>query len=78
MLGLAALFLFLLALGVPVAFAMGLTGIAGIVILHPEVSMELVTQRIFGGVDSFTLLAIPFFVFTGEAMAAGGISDRLV
>jgi tripartite ATP-independent transporter DctM subunit len=78
MLGLAALFLLLLALSVPVAFAMGLTGIAGIVILHPEVSMELVTQRIFGGIDSFTLLAIPFFLFTGEAMAAGGISDRLV
>jgi tripartite ATP-independent transporter DctM subunit len=78
MLGLAALFLLLLALSVPIAFAMGLTGVAGIIILHPEVSIELVTQRIFGGIDSFTLLAIPFFIFTGETMAAGGISSRLV
>jgi tripartite ATP-independent transporter DctM subunit len=78
MLGLAALFLFLLGLSVPIAFAMGLTGIVGIVVLHPEVSLQLVTQRIFGGIDSFTLLAIPFFLFTGETMAAGGISERLV
>src|SRR5271168_4081594 len=78
MLGLAALFFVLLALSVPIAFAMGLTGIVGILTRHPEVSLELVTQRIFGGIDSFTLLAIPFFLFTGEAMAAGGISERLV
>jgi tripartite ATP-independent transporter DctM subunit len=78
MIVLLILFAALLALGVPIAFSMGLTGVAGIVFLHPEVSLDLVPQRIFGSIDSFTLLAIPFFVFTGEAMAAGGISVRLV
>lgn len=78
MIPLAIFFVVLLLLGVPIAFTMGLTGVAGILILHPEVSLQLVTQKIFGSIDSFTLLAIPFFVFTGEAMATGGISVRLV
>ncbi|MGB7259472.1 MAG: TRAP transporter large permease [Pseudolabrys sp.] len=78
MVGLVGLFFVFLALSIPIAFAMGLAGIIGILTIHPEVSLELITERIFGSIDSFTLLAIPFFLFTGETMAAGGISHRLV
>lgn len=78
MFSLVIVLLALIALGIPIAFAMGLSSIMAILIMHPEVPLELVTQRMFGSIDSFTLLAIPFFLFTGEAMVAGGISNRLV
>ncbi len=69
--------LILLALGVPVAFAM--TGASAIyVLLQGGIPLVVMAQRVTVGVDSFVLLAIPFFFLAGELMNQGGITRRLV
>lgn len=70
-------FLLMLLIGVPIAFSMGAASILGIY-LQSDVSLSLVAQRMFGGVNSFTLLAIPLFMLAGQLMETGGISKRLV
>jgi C4-dicarboxylate transporter DctM subunit len=70
-------FLLTMAVGVPVAFALGLAGLAG-VLTWGTVSLILIPQRMFTGVDSFVLMAVPFFILAGELMATAGIIDRLV
>ncbi|MCL1993064.1 MAG: TRAP transporter large permease [Spirochaetes bacterium] len=69
-------FFLLLFLKLPVAFCLGFS--AMISAWYMGISLGAVTQRMVAGVDSFALLAIPFFIFAGEIMGAGGISDRLV
>src|SRR6185503_20182734 len=68
--------LFLLA-NVPIALALG--GAAVLALLwEGQIPLLIVPQRIFTGVDSFPLLAIPLFIFAGELMEHSGISERLV
>ena len=67
----------LFLIGVPIAVAIGLASVFGIQ-WHGRLPMLLVAQRMFTGIDSFTLLAIPMFILAGNLMAAGGISHRLV
>jgi tripartite ATP-independent transporter DctM subunit len=77
---LAALFVGLLALiflSVPVILAMGLVGLAAI-LLTPDLQLALFPQKMFTTLDSYSLLALPFFILAGELMTAGGISRRLV
>lgn len=62
--------------GVPVAFAIGLAAVVGF--LHEGLPIFVAFQRILSGISIFSLLAIPFFIFAGELMAQGGISQRLV
>ncbi len=71
------IFLILLVLGVPIAFAMGLGSILAI-LSGGGTTIAIVGQRLFSGVDSFSLMAIPFFMLAGELMDRGGISRRLV
>ncbi|MCG8484361.1 MAG: TRAP transporter large permease [Clostridia bacterium] len=71
------LFFGMLILGVPIAFAMGL-GSALALFFKSDTSIMLVGQRLFAGVNSFSLMAIPFFMLAGEFMEPGGISKRLV
>lgn len=71
------LFLIFLFMGVPIAFSLGCGSILAILIEH-SVSPMLVAQKLFSGVNSFSLMAIPFFMLSGELMEAGGISDRLI
>ncbi len=66
----------LLAIGVPVAYSLGLASIAGALAL--DLPLESVMIKIASGVNSFTLLAIPFFVLAGAIMAEGGMANRLV
>lgn len=66
----------LLAVGVPVAYALGLTSIVGA--LWIDLPLEAVMIQISSGVNKFSLLAIPFFVLAGAIMAEGGIANRLV
>ncbi|GAA3725334.1 tripartite ATP-independent transporter DctM subunit [Spinactinospora alkalitolerans] len=69
----------LLALGVPIAVAIGLpSAVATIAILGAENASLTTSQRVFTGINSFTLLAIPFFVLAGVLMNNGGIAGRLV
>ena len=66
----------LLTIGVPVAYSLGISSIVGA--LWIGVPLEGVMIKIAGGVNSFSLLAIPFFVLAGAIMAEGGIARRLV
>ncbi len=73
---LATVFLVTLALGFPVAFCLGLTSLAAL--LKKGVMLSLMAQRIFTGIDSFPLMAVPFFVLAGELMNHGGTTRRLI
>lgn len=64
-------------LGVPIAFSLGLTAVV-YVAAWGEVPLTIVAQRMFGGMDSFPLLAVPFFILSGELMSQGGIMTKLV
>ncbi|EKN3733360.1 TRAP transporter large permease [Yersinia enterocolitica] len=66
----------LLAIGVPVAYAVGLSAIAGAFWI--DLPLEAVMIQITSGVNKFLLLAIPFFILAGAIMAEGGIARRLV
>ncbi|GHA92938.1 TRAP transporter large permease [Modicisalibacter luteus] len=77
--GLTILFgLFFLGLivGAPVAFAVGLAAVGAF--LYEGLPLFVAFQRVLSGISVFSLLAIPFFIFAGELMLHGGISDRLV
>ncbi len=76
---LLVVFVVLLLLGVPIAVTIALSSVAGILAaLSPETSVFTASQRIFTGVNIFSLLAIPFFVLAGNIMNSGGIAIRLV
>jgi C4-dicarboxylate transporter DctM subunit len=74
---LAVTFVGAVAIGVPIAFGLGLAAVAGI-LTWGKVSLALVPQRMFTGVDSFVFMAIPFFILAGELMTTSGILDRLL
>jgi tripartite ATP-independent transporter DctM subunit len=69
-------FAVLCALGVPVAYALGLAAI--VAALWVDIPLEAVMLKISDGTDDFALLAIPFFVLAGGIMAEGGMATRLV
>ena len=73
---LALSFTLLLVLGVPVAFAIGLSSVA--TIIAAGLPIAVVFQKMVGGMQVFSFLAIPFFVFAGELMLYGGIAERIV
>ena len=73
---LAAVFLITLALGFPVALCLGLTSL--VALWKSDVMLSLMAQRIFTGIDSFPLMAVPFFVLAGELMNQGGTTRRLI
>jgi tripartite ATP-independent transporter DctM subunit len=73
---LALSFTLLLVLGVPVAFAIGLSSVA--TIIAAGLPIAVVFQKMVGGMQVFSFLAIPFFVFAGELMLYGGIAQRIV
>lgn len=73
---LSAGFAGLVLLGVPFAFAIGLVVVAGL--YAADIDLILLPQTLIAGTQSFSLLAIPFFMLAGELMSAGGLSERLV
>ena len=70
-------FLILLLLGVPIAFAIGLGALVPIV-SQGNIPLTLVVSRMFGGMDSFPLMAIPFFVLTGTLAGACSLTEKIV
>jgi C4-dicarboxylate transporter DctM subunit len=72
-----AAFLAFIALGVPIAFALGGAAAIGLMLMDGA-PIAVIASRTFSAVDSFTLLAIPFFILAGELMETGGISRRLM
>jgi C4-dicarboxylate transporter DctM subunit len=71
-------FLVFLAIGTPIVFVLGIAATLTLLLIQPEIPLTIVTQRIYDGLNSFTIMAIPFFVFAGAIMDAGGISRRIV
>ena len=70
-------FIALVALGIPIAYSMGIASIF-FLLAEGRLPLALVAQRLFAGIDSFPLMAVPFFIFAGLLMDTGGISARLV
>jgi len=74
---LAISFLVLLIMGMPVAFALGISSMLSVIITE-VVPVNYLTQTMFGAVDSYSLLAVPLFVLSGVIMEYGGLSKRLI
>jgi TRAP-type mannitol/chloroaromatic compound transport system permease large subunit len=73
---LAALLVFA-ALGVPLAFAIGASSLTYIQAFAPNF-IQMIPQRVWGGVFSFVVIAMPLFMLAGELMNTGGITKRIV
>lgn len=71
------MFIVLLLINMPIAFALGIAS-AIVLLVDDTLPINTIVTRAFVGVDSFTLLAIPFFIIAGELMNAGGITERIV
>lgn len=72
-------FVILIGIGVPIAWSIGISSISTMLVSIPTIAaLTTVAQRMVTGLDSFSLLAIPFFVLAGEIMNRGGIARRLV
>jgi tripartite ATP-independent transporter DctM subunit len=69
-------FTLLLILGVPVAFSIGLSSLA--TLLYEGLPLAVGFQQMISGMNPFSFLAIPFFIFAGEIMMYGGIADKIV
>ena len=68
--------MFLVAFRIPVCFS--LIGSSLLTCLYMGIPVMTIWQRLTTGIQSFSLLAVPFFIMAGEIMMSGGISDRLV
>lgn len=72
-------FVCLLAIGTPVAWSIAISSLLTMMVSIPALpAFTTVSQRMATGLDSFALLAIPFFVLSGELMNKGGIAHRLI
>jgi C4-dicarboxylate transporter DctM subunit len=69
--------LFLFAINTPIAIAIGVASILGILV-QGDFTLMMVAQRMFSGTNSFHLMAVPLFMFVGVIMEAGGISRRII
>jgi C4-dicarboxylate transporter DctM subunit len=69
-------FFFLMIMGIPIAIAIGLA--STLALISQDMPLVLVTQRMFAGTDSFPLIAVPFFILTGDILAKGRVSAMLV
>ena len=69
-------FAILLAIGVPVAFCLGLSAL--VTLFYLDIPLVVAFQRMAAGIDVFALLAIPFFIYAGELMNQSGVAEKLV
>ena len=74
---LVIMFVFLVAIGTPIAFALGLVSFTGIACL-PSIPNMVVFTKMFNGLNSFTLLAVPLFILAANLMNEGGITEKLI
>ena len=71
-------FLVMLVANVPIAFALGIATLLALMALGDVSATYIIAQRMAGGIDSFPLLAIPFFILAGVLMGEGGMARRLI
>src|SRR3954454_2837479 len=76
-LALFLLALVMLALGFEMLLVMGLPSVLAKLALHPDIPAVAIAQRLLGGVEVVTLLAIPFFIFAADLMARGRMAQQL-
>jgi len=74
--GLFVILLLFIFLGTPVLLAIGLVGLSGMML--NQINPAFFPQKMFAMLDSFSLLAMPYFILAGELMSRGGLSKRLV
>lgn len=77
MLIVALVFIVLLALGMPIAFTIGIAGLS-YVLVTPDLSLINAALKMSAATQSFNFLAVPFFIIAGNMMVAAGITDRLI
>lgn len=77
MVWLIVLLFILILCRVPIAFGLSFVSFLGIMMVDPDLLIN-VPRRMFNGIDSFTLVAVPLFILAGELMTQGGISKRLI
>lgn len=71
------IFAFLLILGVPIAISLGVAS-SVVILVSGTVSSSYIPQGLVTSLDSFPLMAVPFFILAGELMSRGGLSSRLL
>lgn len=72
-------FVILLSLGVPISYSIGISSLLTMLVSIKTIpALTTVSQRMATGIDSFALLAIPFFILAGQLMNSGGIARRLI
>ncbi|AEF87002.1 trap dicarboxylate transporter, dctm subunit [Treponema primitia ZAS-2] len=72
-----AMLVVMIVIKVPISFALGIATLGGVVLVS-NLPLMVIAQRMFVGLDSFTLLAIPLFMLTGQIMAMGGVTRDLM
>ena len=72
-----SVFAVLVFIGVPIAFVLGISSLTAMYFVA-DYPMQVVVQRMFTGIDSFPLMAIPFFMLAGALMEKGGITSRII
>lgn len=77
MIALLLVFLLLLTVGAPIAFALGIGSVVYVIVETP-LPMMIVFQRMFTSLDSFPFMAIPFFILAGALMNASGLADKII
>ncbi|MFB3816570.1 MAG: TRAP transporter large permease [Candidatus Methylomirabilales bacterium] len=72
-----SVFFLLVAVSTPISIALGITAVV-MLLQQTDLRLLVVAQRMFTGIDSFPLMAIPFFILSGHLMNAGGTTHRLI
>lgn len=73
-----SIFVLLMLIGIPMGFVFGLTALFGFLKMGDATFLTMLSQKFFSGMDSFSLLALPFFIFAGDIMGRIGLTERLV
>lgn len=76
---LVVIFFFMLAMSVPISFSIIASALITIIMfLNPQFGMFISAQKMDSGIDSFSMLAVPFFILAGQLMSSGGIARKLI
>ena len=76
---LVVIFFFMLAMSVPISFSIIASALITIIMfLNPQFGMFISDQKMASGIDSFSMLAVPFFILAGQLMSSGGIARKLI
>ncbi|WP_369282478.1 TRAP transporter large permease [Oscillibacter sp. GMB15532] len=78
MIAVLTVFLVTLVLGVPICFVLGLAGFAHVMTMGVDSYFNILTQKIFAGMNVSSLTCIPFFIMAGELMNASGVTEKLI